>query len=288
MSTLLEQLDRTPLTYLVLLAYVTMALLTGIAEPGHEQLVEYGALFPILVHDGEPWRLVSYAFLHGGLLHLFLNSYFLFLVGPILERSLGSVRFALLYVAAAAGGGIGGTLVQFPLQPLVGGSGALFGMMGAAVAVDMRRGRHLLEFLHHPAGRQWLVLITINLVIGFLIPFVSNAAHIGGLVAGFVLTFCFFERGRTPVDRIGRWIRAGWIALLASLVLYCLAPVLRFDYQAKRYLRTKDPAHLQAYLRTAPAPLPALGRRGLDPSTGIPERIHPMWDRAMRRWSRGR
>ena len=117
---------------------------------------------------------------------------------------MGSLRYAILYVVAALGGGIAGMLWHSPLAPLVGGSGALFGMFGAAVAVVMREGRGQLDFLDHHGGRRLIGLIGINLVLGFLIPVVSNAGHIGGLVAGFVCTYLFLDRGRAGTDTITR------------------------------------------------------------------------------------
>lgn len=225
-------LDETPVTLLVALAYVTLAVVTDF---GSGDLVAHGAAVGIRIQDGEVWRLITHAFLHGGLLHLAFNTYFLIVVGPALERSMGSLRFALLYLLSAVGGGIAGSLWHFPMVPLVGGSGALFGMLGAAVALNMRAGRHLLDFLSYQGPRQLIFLIVVNLAIGWLIPVVSNAAHIGGLVAGFVLVFCFLDVGRRKPDRTGRAIQGGWIALYAAALLYACEPVLRWDHLLTRF-----------------------------------------------------
>ena len=237
----MEQVNRTPLTFIILLAYLTLAVVTNPFDPTNKQLLEYGAAQGMLVQQGEVWRLLAYAFLHGGLLHLAFNSYFLFIVGPSLETALGSPRFAVVYFVSALGGGIGGCMWHSPLTPLVGGSGALFGMMGAALALNMRQGRHLLDFLNYGGPRQLLGLIGINLVIGFMLPQVSNAGHIGGLIAGFALTFCFLERGRGAIDGTARAIQAGWIVLLASLTFYCVRPVTRWDYLVQQIVATEDP-----------------------------------------------
>ncbi|MEM7205874.1 MAG: rhomboid family intramembrane serine protease [Planctomycetota bacterium] len=234
MSSLLEHFDRTPVTYLVMLAYITMALVTHPVSPTRDQLIAFGACQGYLVQSGEAWRLLTHAFLHGGLLHLAFNSYFLLSLGPMLENTLGSVRFAAVYILGAVGGGLGGCLWHSATTPLVGGSGALFAMMGAALAWYARGGRHVLDFLGYLGPRQLLSMVILNLVLGYLLPIVSNAAHIGGLIAGSALVFCFLERGREPADGLSRVIQAGWLALLASLLFYAINPVVRLDYLADR------------------------------------------------------
>lgn len=252
MSTLRDQLDRTPVTFLVLLAYVTFAFLTDPLRPSTGALIERGAALGVLIQDGEPWRLFTYSLLHGGLLHLLFNGWFLFLFGPQLEARLGSLRFALLYVVTAISGAIAGGLMTEPIVPLVGGSGSLFGMFGAAIALLMRDGRTHLDFLSYRGPRSLLLLIGFNLVLGWLLPFVSNSAHVGGLVSGFALTFCFFarDRARARPDATSRAIRIAWIALFAGLVLYATRPVLRWDYLYRQGLSAPTELERRGY-RTA-------------------------------------
>jgi hypothetical protein len=120
-------------------------------------------------------------------------------------------------------------------------------MLGAAVAVNMRSGRHLLDFLDYHGPRQLLGLIAINLILGLLIPFVSNAAHIGGLVSGFALAFCFLVRGRSPVDGPGRAVQTAWVAVFVSVLFYCAYPVVRWDYLMSRAARADDTDRAQAF-----------------------------------------
>ena len=230
--TVVGRVNRTPLSFIILLAYLTLGVVTGLQTPDPAKLDAFGAARGVAIQNGEVWRLLAYAFLHGGFLHLLLNSYFLFIIGPATEQTLGTPPFALFSVVSAVSAGIAARLWLNPLAPLVGGSGALFGMMGAGVALYMRRGRHLLDFLNYMGPRQLVLLIGVNLVLGMMIPQVSNAGHIGGLIGGFALTFCFLERGREPVDRLGRAIQAGWLALFASLLFYSVRPVVRWDYMA--------------------------------------------------------
>ncbi len=254
-----EQADRTPVTFLVLLAYVTMAVLTDPVSPTGEQLLEHGSCSVLMVSGGEPWRMISAAFLHGGLVHLLFNGYCLLMVGPMLEQSVGSVKFVTLYVVAAIGGSIGAMLwASHPAQGCVGGSGALFGMFGAIVAMNMRGGRHLLEFLEFRGPRSILMLIAVNLVIGFLIPVVSNSAHIGGLISGFVLMFVFLDRGRYGVtDVIARVTQAGWIALFVGCAFYCTNPVghATYVYERIRIESIPDTFWPPSDLEDAPEPI---------------------------------
>ena len=238
----MEQLDRTPVTYLVLLSYLTLAFLTSAfgspADVSQYQLfVDYGATIGLLVADGEPWRLLTGAFLHANLLHLLFNGYCLMMVGPMLESSLGTARFVALYIIAAIAGATNAMLFTGPIIPLVGGSGALFGMFGSIVALQMRSGRNTWDFLQFSGPRSVLMMIGINLLIGFMIPAVSNSAHIGGLIGGFVLTFLFFDRGRhDQPDTLSRVLQGGWLAVFAALVFYSMFPTASAERQDLRSL----------------------------------------------------
>lgn len=229
MKELLQRADETPATFLIALAAVTMAFLTDPFAPSSVALSSHGWLLPLLVSEGEPWRLLTHAFLHGGILHLAMNLMALLWVAPMLERMLGSVRFLSLYLLSALGGGIAVCLLYDPLDPVVGGSGALFGLFGALVACNMRAGRHLFSFLEFHGPRQLLSLILVNLAIGFLLPVVSNTAHIGGLVAGFAVQFVFLDPGRTPT-RERRPLQLAVAALFLSTAMASIWPVTRWDW----------------------------------------------------------
>jgi membrane associated rhomboid family serine protease len=136
--------------------------------------------------DGEWWRLLSPVLVHGSLLHLAFNMYFLYLVGPLVEQVYGSARFLVLYLLTAATASLASYLLGGP-GVSVGASGALFGLCGVLLV-----GR----VLHRPAlqGQQRAMmsqiggLVVINLVLGFgLNTFggnIDNFAHLGGLAGG--------------------------------------------------------------------------------------------------------
>lgn len=143
-----------------------------ISGPVYEQLVLFGPL----VADGEWWRLVSVGFLHAGVLHLFMNMFLLWLLGQELEPALGGRRFGLLYGVSLLGGSLG-VMVLDPTSLTVGASGAIFGLMGALVVLQLRAKQNPWQ-----SGIAGLVLI--NVVITFALPGISIGGHLGGLAVG--------------------------------------------------------------------------------------------------------
>lgn len=237
---------ETPVSYILLIAYAVFMLpgerSNGLGEGSlHDWAMEHLAAVGADIQAGEPWRLLSYALVHGGFVHLVFNGMALVWLGPPIERALGGGRFFSLYAVTALGGGITGVWWHGPWDPLVGGSGSLFGMMGAILALNMRAGRHLLDFLEQEGTRSFLSLILVNLILGWVIPHVSNAAHVGGLLVGFVFTFVFLVPGRGPRDGLARAARAGWFALLLSTTIYTCVPTARADYLLRRLIETSDP-----------------------------------------------
>lgn len=146
----------------------------GLSGPALDQ----GALFGPLVANGEWWRIITGAFLHAGLFHLGMNMFLLWLLSRELEPALGRVNFAVLYGVSLLGGSFG-VLVISPLSPTVGASGAVFGLMGGLVALQLRARQNPWQ-----SGLGGLVLI--NVVLTFTIPGISIGGHIGGLLAGAV------------------------------------------------------------------------------------------------------
>jgi membrane associated rhomboid family serine protease len=139
-------------------------------------LIDRGALDPFDVADGDWWRLVTYGFLHAGLIHIGFNMYLLYLLGRMLEPEVGSLRFALVYFTCLVFGALGSFLYNGGSG--VGASGAVFGLMGFA-AVELRaRG---IDVWRSEIG----TLILVNLGLTFLLSgVVSVGGHVGGLIGG--------------------------------------------------------------------------------------------------------
>jgi membrane associated rhomboid family serine protease len=152
-------------------------------------IYEHGVLFGPLVADGEWWRLITAAFLHYGFLHLGLNMLVLWFIGPALEDYLGHWRYLLLYVVSGLAGSAG-ALIWSPNALTVGASGAIWGLMGAALVLEARR--------IYVFGGQAMGLVVLNLLLTFLIPGVSIGGHIGGLIGGAAAILVFTALRRQP------------------------------------------------------------------------------------------
>jgi membrane associated rhomboid family serine protease len=167
------------------IAYVWLTSTGGLSSD--RALFDHGALLGIAcTQDGQWWRILTGAFLHGGLLHVAFNMFALYQVGTIVELLFGKLRYVALYAVSLAGSGLAVVYVA-PNDLTVGASGAIFGLFGALVAVGLRLG---------PRGRgligQVLPVIVINLVLTFTIPNISAAGHIGGLITGFLAGLVLF------------------------------------------------------------------------------------------------
>ena len=128
---------------------------------------------------GQYWRLLSAAFLHGGWIHLLFNSYSLFVLGGLGELVLGRTRFLATYFLSALAGSA--CSLWFNPDPSVGASGAIFGLLGAALYLSWRGHHALLPQAKLSSLGLWAAY---NLSYGFTHPSIDNAAHVGGLLAG--------------------------------------------------------------------------------------------------------
>ncbi|GIH23348.1 rhomboid family intramembrane serine protease [Acrocarpospora phusangensis] len=163
------------------------------------------------IENGEWWRLITGAFLHMpprgafAITHILFNMWALWAIGPELERRLGHLRFAALYLLSALGGSV--AVFLFSVYPSVGASGAIYGLFGALFVVSRRLG-------YDARGVIWL--IGINVVLTFTIAGISWQGHLGGLVVGTLVAAIFAyapERNRTVIQL------AGAAAVLVALVL---------------------------------------------------------------------
>lgn len=210
--------DSRPIaTYTIIGITVFVYLLTlipGIGSTIQDSLLFFApTLYPGLTGAFEPWRLLTAALVHGGIWHVGLNMLALWMIGRSLEPLLGRWRFLTLYVLSALGGSVAVTLLSF-LTPVVGASGAIFGLFGALLVI----GRHIGA---NTAGIA--IILGVNLVIGFLPGYnISWQAHVGGLVVGLLVGFIFT---RTRARRQRGLQIALLIAVAAGLVALLFVPV---------------------------------------------------------------
>lgn len=168
-------------------------------------------MIPAAIAQGEWWRLFTSTLLHGSILHLLFNMYALYWLGPQLERSLGHMRFAALYVLSALGGSVASYWFSDLNTVSVGASGAIFGLITATIVI----GREMRTDVS-----QLVVLLGINVVIGFLQPGIDWRAHFGGVVTGAAVAFIYTKGTRLNRDQIHR---AGLAGIFAVLVLATFA-----------------------------------------------------------------
>lgn len=155
---------------------------------------------------GEWWRLLTAAFLHGGFLHIAFNMYVLWIIGPQLESLFGHARYLVLYLLAA----LGGSVASYTFGPVnsvsVGASGAIFGLMAALIVA----GRSMRADV-----TQIVILLAINVVIGFLAPGIDWRAHLGGAVVGAVVAAIM---AYAPKQSRTLWQTLGVLAVAGVLV----------------------------------------------------------------------
>ena len=216
----MRSLESEPrLTYALIaanaIAFLGVVASGGTLFGGGGTLTGEGALSGSFVADGEWWRLLTSGFLHAGLFHLFLNMFILYILGGLLEPAIGKVRFGLIYLVALLSGSFGALLLS-PDALTLGASGAVFGLMGAAVVVMRSRGINPME-----SGIGMLILL--NLGITFLVPGISIGGHVGGLIGGALAAYVLFElgsRARMPAGAVNALAAAvGLVAAAASIAV---------------------------------------------------------------------
>jgi len=150
----------------------------GFASGGRGELMDRGQLYgPAVAYGGEWWRIFTSGFLHAGFFHLLMNALFIWILGSQLEPALGRARFLSLYVVSLLAGSLGSLLIQ-PDAPVVGASGAAFGLLGAAIVMARRRGIDIWSSGLGP-------ILILNLLVTFLVPGIAIGGHLGGVVGGF-------------------------------------------------------------------------------------------------------
>lgn len=153
-------------------------------------------VFGVLVNK-EYDRILWAMFLHSGVSHLFNNMLILFFLGSMIEKEVGHIRYALLYLLSGIGGNLLSLLVKVingDISASLGASGAIFGLDGVLLAMVLFSGRKM----ENVTPARVLLMILYSLYSGFTGQNIDNAAHIGGLLTGFLVTsvLCFLQRKR--------------------------------------------------------------------------------------------
>lgn len=145
-------------------------------------LVRLGANFAPLTFEGQWWRLFGSAFLHIGLVHLAVNTYSLWIVGRGLEMYFGTIKFLALYSCSVVAGSLASAATSEVVS--AGASGGIFGLCGATVVLGLRHRARLPAMVRRSLIGGMTPAIVYNLIFGFSVSGIDNAAHLGGLIAG--------------------------------------------------------------------------------------------------------
>lgn len=174
------------ITYILIAINVLIYLLTAIISRNiydidSYTLLVFGAKVNELINNGQPWRLITCAFLHGGLAHIAFNMYALKIIGSEVEYAYGKVKYIGIYLISA----IGASLFSYIFNSdsiSVGASGAIFGLFGAMLMFGIENRDRI--------GKEYIInlfkVIVINIIIGVTISNIDNSAHIGGLIFGMI------------------------------------------------------------------------------------------------------
>jgi len=209
-----------PVTTLVLGANVVILLaamavfgVQNLWQPQTEMLIRMGALLPPLFFQGEYWRLLTYGYLHIGILHIGFNLFALSQVGPFLEQDIGPARLFTVYTLALIGAGLADLILRESSMIIVAGaSGALFGLIGFGMSYG--------HFYGGVLGRQqrgfffrWAIY---GFLFGLLVPGIDNIAHLGGFLTGAVLGYLVANERINQARLTRQWTRLAFLCLIAT------------------------------------------------------------------------
>lgn len=172
----------------VIVFIITAILSKNIIDINTLVLVECGAKVNYLINKGQIFRLLTAAFLHGGIVHILFNMYSLYIVGTVVEKIYGWKKYITIYILSA----LTSSLLSYILAPMtisVGASGAIFGILGAFLYFAIKERKHLQRGI---LGNI-IAVIVLNLYIGFTSTSIDNLGHIGGFLGGFILSILLYK-----------------------------------------------------------------------------------------------
>ena len=173
----------------ILIFIVTAFISKNIQDIDSYTLVKLGAKVNVLINDGQPWRLITSAFLHGGLAHIAFNMYALKIIGSEVEYVYGKIKYISIYLISALGGSIFSYIFNSD-SISVGASGAIFGLLGAMIIFGIKH--------KEKVGKEYIInllkVLLINIFIGVTLSNIDNGAHIGGLIFGGISALVLKDR----------------------------------------------------------------------------------------------
>lgn len=190
-----------PIVTYLLIALNVILYVIPVLTNSYDVIINNFCVYGPLIKAGQYYRIITGAFLHGGILHLAFNCYALYVIGSQLESYLGKVRYLIVYLFSAVTASLFSMI--FSSNPSIGASGAIFGLMGALVYF----GYHYRVYLGNVLKSQIIPLILFNLLIGALSTGIDNFAHIGGLIGGLLITSALGIKYKSSTSQMVN----GWI-----------------------------------------------------------------------------
>jgi rhomboid protease GluP len=210
----------------LLLFAVMLVMGAGLIAVNSAVHLKFGANYGPLTWHGQPWRLLTSAFIHFGIIHLILNMIALYSGGQVTERLFGSARFAVIYLLSALAGSIASGWWE-ATRLSAGASGAIFGVYGALLAFFARRPRDIPKDMFKQVSTGAASLLVYSLVLGAAMRFVDNSAHIGGLLAGTVSGFLLVRPFEPQARAVARpWVVAAVIVGVGAVLAWFAAQVI--------------------------------------------------------------
>ena len=184
-------------TYILIALNIIMFVMMYIFGNGSNNvatLIKFGANYRGTIAYKEFYRLITCAFLHIGIVHLLFNCYALYIIGPQLESYFGKIKYLIIYLGSAITASLMSIIFSDSIS--AGASGALFGLFGALLFF----GYHYRVYLGSVLKSQIIPLIVFNLLFGFTVSGIDNAAHIGGLIGGYLLAMAAGIKYRSKMN----------------------------------------------------------------------------------------
>lgn len=221
-----------PITTILLITFIALfviQIITGVSidEPSTPDLIKWGANALPYTMGNEPWRLVSSAFLHIGLMHLLFNAFAMYFFGQAAEPMFGHIKFLVIFLLSAVGGNILNNYLAWQsilnegVLPAIsaGASGGIMGIGGALLVAslcNMTVGGMRLNL------KSLAIVMGINLLYGFAVPGIDNAGHIGGAVTGALLGLCIAlpYRSKKPSSSTSNTSLLLWLATIVLIILF--------------------------------------------------------------------
>lgn len=211
--------DGRPMVTYVLIAINVVVFALQMTLRDFSDYVVYAGLYTSPYLEPEPWRMLTSTFAHSTTFigHIAFNMYALYICGRVLEPMLGRLRFLALYLASGLGGSVAVLLITDPRVPVLGASGAVFGLFAAMFVLLRARGVQTMQIV---------ILIAINLAIGFIIPGIAWEAHVGGLVVGAATAAVMAHAPKGKQRALMQWAGTALLVLvLFALTLYGAANI---------------------------------------------------------------